>query len=599
MTLNMDRAALLLGLAATAAAAPSWQALNTTLGGRLQTSTPLAAPCFSSYNGTANTVDYSVCATLRQDYTKSLLRTTNAPSYMSLQSEMCIADPLDQCILDNTAVPASMPLPGSLCNQGSVPSFYISVESEMDVAEAFKFAKENGVDISIKNSGHDFMIRSSGKGTLSLWTHNLQGMEHHESYTPKGCDESVGAVMTVAVGVTVHDAYTFADAHNSTILGPYFPTVGVSGGWVMGGGHSILSPVYGLGADRVVEFQIVTPDGVSRTASACENPDLFWALRGGGGGTFGVVLSATHRVEPRMPIAYADIRLPSNITSETALEWVELLLEDSLDWGLTGWGGHAAGSYVVHVNPLPALTSDNGTAAKAAFQRQTDFALAHGGTSTIVVGESFGAVWNQYIQPNPAAARNGARVAFVSSRLLPNEKFATPESRSDIIAYMRRAQALGFDPKNLYTPVTTPYTYNGSAQWQRPQSEHGTSMTPAWYGALWHFTTGGSFAWDAPYADRLDALVRLTNMTRQAETLAAGGGAVEAEGNEANPFTMGDWRRAYWGDNYPRLLEVKNKYDPDRLLNCWKCVGFEEADMDTPRFACTGKVQRDIDRAFD
>ncbi|KAK8078320.1 hypothetical protein PG996_004490 [Apiospora saccharicola] len=595
----MDRATLLLGLAAaaSAAAAPSWEALNTTLAGRLQTSTPLALACFSSYNGAASAVDDAACATLRQDYTKSQLRTTNAPSYMSLQSEMCIADPVDQCVLDNTGVPASMPPSGSVCNQGSVPSFYVSVKSETDVIEAFKFAKENGVDISIKNSGHDFMIRSSGKGTLNLWTHNLQGMTHHESFTPKGCDTSVGAVMTVAVGVTVQDAYTFADEHNSTILGPYFPTVAVSGGWVMGGGHSILSPVYGLGADRVVEFQIVTPDGVSRTASACENPDLFWALRGGGGGTFGVVLSATHRVEPRMPIAYADIRLPSTISSETALEWVELLLEDSLDWGLTGWGGHVTGTYVVHVNPLPAFTSDDGTAAKAALKKQTDFALAHGGTSTIVVGESFGAVWNQYIQPNPAEARNGARVAFVSSRLLPNDKFATPEARGDILAYMRRAQELGFDPKNMYSPVTTPYTYNGSTLWNKPQSEHGTSMTPAWYGALWHFETSGTFAWNSTYEERLDALVRLTNMTRQAEALDGLGVKGGSYQNEANPFTS-DWKQAYWGDNYPRLLEVKNKYDPDRLLNCWKCVGFEEADMEGARFGCAGRVQGDVDRAF-
>ncbi|KAK7920117.1 hypothetical protein PG985_008139 [Apiospora marii] len=561
----MDRAALFLGLAAAAAAAaaPSWEALNTTLAGRLQTATPLALACFPSYNDTASAVDKSACATLRQDYTKRLLRTTNAPSYMSLQSEMCIADPLDQCLLDNKGVPAGMPPSDSVCNQGSVPSFYVSVESETDASEAFKFAKENGVDISIKNSGHDFMIRSSGKGTLNLWTHNLQGMTHHESFTPKECDASIGVVMEVAVGVTVQDAYTFADEHNSTILGPYFPTV------------------YGLGADRVVEFQIVTPDGVSRTASACENPDLFWALRGGGGGTFGVVLSATHRVEPRMPIAYADIRLPSDITSETALEWVELLLEDSLEWGRTGWGGHVTGTYVVHVNPLPAFTSsdDGAAAAKAAFKRQTDFALAHGGTSTIVVGESFRAVWDEYIQPDPASARNGARVAFVSSRVLPNEKFATPEARGDIIAYMRRAQGLGFDPKTMYTPVTTPYTYNGSALWNRPQSEHGTSMTPAWYGALWHFETSGTFAWDATYEERLDALVRLGNMTRQAETLDGLGDKGGSYQNEANPFTR-DWRRAYWGDDYPRLLEVENKYDPDRLLNCWKCVGFEEGDME-------------------
>ncbi|KAK8006080.1 isoamyl alcohol oxidase [Apiospora marii] len=570
-----------MGLAA--AAAPSWEGLNTTLAGRLQTATPLALACFPSYNDTASAVGESACAALRQDYTKSLLRTTHAPSYMSLQSDI--------------ASPAGMPPAGSVCNQGSVPSFYVSVESETDVIEAFKFAKENGIDISIKNTkmgnSHDFMIRSSGKGTLNLWTHDLQGMTHNELFTPKGCDAGVGAVMEVAVGVTVQDAYTFADEYNSTILGPYFPTVAVSGGWVMGGGHS----VYGLGADRVVEFQIVTPDGVLRTASACEDPDLFWALRGGGGGTFGLVLSATHRVEPRMPIAYADIRLPSDITSETALEWVELLLEDSLEWGLTGWGGHVTGTYVVHANPLPAFTSDNGAAAKAAFKRQTDFALAHGGTSTIVVGESFRAVWHRYIQPDPASARNGARVVFVSSRLLPNEKFATPEARGDILAYMRRAQQLGFDPKTMYTPVTTPYTYNGSALWGKPQSEHGTSMTPAWYGALWHFETSESFAWNATYEERLDALVRLSNMTRQAEALDGLGDKGGSYQNEANPFTR-DWRRAYWGDDYPRLLEVENKYDPDRLLNCWKCVGFEEGDMEGGGFGCTGRVQGDVDRAL-
>ena len=67
----------------------------------------------------------------------------------------------------------------------------------------------------------------------------------------------------------------------------------------------MLSPLYGLGADRVLEITVVTPDGVLRTANGYTNPDLFWALRGAGGGAFGVVLSMTVKVEPAMPLTLA------------------------------------------------------------------------------------------------------------------------------------------------------------------------------------------------------------------------------------------------------------------------------------------------------
>lgn len=83
-------------------------------------------------------------------------------------------------------------------------------------------------------------------------------------------------------------------------------------------------------------------------------------------------------------------------------------------------------------------------------------------------------------------------------------------------------------------------------------------------------------------------------MTRQSEALSGGG----AYFNEANPF-MSDWAESWWGqDKYEQLVAIKNKYDPDRLLMCWKCVGFEEADMDLDRFRCQGKLQRDINAAF-
>ncbi len=64
------------------------------------------------------------------------------------------------------------------------------------------------------------------------------------------------------------------------------------------GGHGPLSSSYGLAVDNVLEIRIVTPDGELCTVNPCLNPDLFWALRGGGGGTFGVVTSVTMKAYP-------------------------------------------------------------------------------------------------------------------------------------------------------------------------------------------------------------------------------------------------------------------------------------------------------------
>lgn len=81
-------------------------------------------------------------------------------------------------------------------------------------------------------------------------------------------------------------------------LGGACPTVGASGGYLAGGGHSILSPVHGLGVDNAMQMKVVLPNGTHVTASRCQNQDLFFALRGGGGGTFGVVTETTARVFP-------------------------------------------------------------------------------------------------------------------------------------------------------------------------------------------------------------------------------------------------------------------------------------------------------------
>lgn len=143
---------LLVGASASYASQP-WQALNATVGGRLRASTPVALPCFTSYEGTLSTVDDARCTTVREDWKTAGLRTNFAGAFMNLQSEACLSEPADQCLVDNTVTPAGLPASNATCNQGSIPSYYIEITKGSDVTAALKFAREHNVTLSVKNSG--------------------------------------------------------------------------------------------------------------------------------------------------------------------------------------------------------------------------------------------------------------------------------------------------------------------------------------------------------------------------------------------------------------------------------------------------------------
>lgn len=580
--------------------------LNVTLNSLLQQAQPVALPCFTNYNGDPNPVDEAACAAVRGNYTTNAYRADTPAAFMNNQAEMCLSDPADQCLLDNTATPAGMPSANATCRQGSVPNYYVEVTNSQEVIDSFVWANAYGFPLTIKNSGHDYMMRASAKAlegfaTIELWVHSLKGLAYHEDFVPEGCSASVGRAITVASGERTGDAYIFAHEHNATIIGGYSPTIALSGGWVQGGGHSPLSPVYGLGVDRVVEFEVVTPDGVLRVANACQHPDLFRALRGGGGGTFGVVLEATHRVEPKMPIAVASITIPSNSTDGTVRGWIKRQTSDSYDWGRQGWGGHVAGLYVRHFNPLPryANLSDGGAAAQATMQKATDFALAHGGTSVVEVVPDWLTAWNKYVVP--AALNSAGQGRFITSRLVPTEALSTEVGVDEVLNYIDSTTASGAQLKNLYVPVSTPFVADadiGHTAWDSNHSE--TTVHPAWYSAVWSLSAGFTLPWNSTFEQRLQVLSNLTRITSAAEELFPNSGTYV---NEANPFTR-DWKQAWWGDNYDFLLQTKKKYDPNSTLRCWKCVGWDEP-MASPipghvgsqyDFKCQTGLQKEIDQ---
>lgn len=244
-----------------------WADFNTSIGGRLERNAPMALPCFATYNGIAHIVDEAACALIRDNYTMPAFRATIPGTAMNPQDDVCLSAPQNQCLLDNTVSPAALPATNSSCNQGNLPAYRITVQDAADVTTAFAFARSHNITISVKNSGHDYMTRNLQRGSLLLWVHQLQNMSYHEIFVPEGCgaERTYGPVLTVGTGVSADDATIFATAHNTTLLVGSTPTVAVSGGWVLGAGHSVLAPVYGLGIDRVVQVRIYSLNISSQT----------------------------------------------------------------------------------------------------------------------------------------------------------------------------------------------------------------------------------------------------------------------------------------------------------------------------------------------
>lgn len=512
--------------------------------------------------------DDTKCSEIQTNYASSEFRAQRYEGFMITQSELCPINSTDQCMLNSDQPTDSSAFNARSCNQGSVSQYYIEVHSADHIQAAFNFSARTGIKLSIKNSGHDYLGRSSLKGSLALWMRKWGGISRDNTFVAEGCYvKEVLDTINTGPGVNFGEAYKFTDEQGVTLIGGYASTVGVTGGWVQAGGHSVLSPVYGLGIDRVVQYKIVTPDGKLRVANSCQNSDLFWALRGGGAGTFGIVIEATHRVEPQIEFSVASIKY--NQTKENVNEWLEILVNSSLRWSEEGWGGHLLGNSLINVTPLLNLSS-----AKTSMDIASNFALANNGTVVIETSPSWYAFYTKYVVPNQAGV-GAARI--LNSRLVPASFFSTPEDRRKLLSFLNDILEAGLSP---YIPYTTPYLY--------PWVEGSTSATTAWRGSPWHLSFGVVWKWNSTVEERKSKLALASKLSAILDGMIPGAGSYF---NEANPWTK-NWKENWWGkENYEKLLKIKHKYDPRGLLSCWKCVGFDEdsADRDFPCLEGVGK----------
>ncbi|THH13439.1 hypothetical protein EW146_g6785 [Bondarzewia mesenterica] len=496
-----------------------WAQLNSTVGGKLYTAVPFAAPCFSVVNGVNVTVDAAACQAVQVAYTSPTLLVENFAAYMMPQCETCQAKS-QKCLLDGTNTSDPLAWENVACQQGSISPYYVSslslrafdlilrsvgkvdIRSVDDVKAVFEFAVKTGIPIAVKNSGHDYKGRSGIQGTLGLWVHNIDTLTRTPEFTPESCSSTYDAI-TVGAGVGFQTIYEFADSENVTFIGGYHQTIAASGGWVQGGGHSILTPVYGLGVDRVVQFKVVTPDGKYRVANECQNKDLFWALRGGGGGTFGVVLETSFRVEPQFSLIAASIKFTQ--TSTNAAPWLKLVVNKTLQWGKEGWGGHIGAVNLINVTPLLNLTQ-----AQESLKEVSDYALSQNGTVVIEELPSWYAFFSKYVLAAQAAV--GTEI-ILGTRLILTSLFDTESGQEAL--YNALVNLL--PTANPYIVVGTPYLYNGSS------SE--TSVTPAWYDSIWHLALHQTWQFNTSLSDIKSKYTTVSSITQTFRDITPGSGA--------------------------------------------------------------------------
>lgn len=178
----------------------------------------------------------------------------------------------------------------------STPSVYaVAATKTADIVAAVNFARENNLRLVVKGGGHSYQGTSNSPDSLLIWTRAMHDILLHDSFVGQGCSDRGQPAVSLGAGAIWMQAYEAVTTKaGKYVQGGGCTTVGVAG-LIQSGGFGSFSKHYGTAAAALLEAEVVTADGVVRIANACTNPELFWGIKGGGGGSLGVVTRVTLR----------------------------------------------------------------------------------------------------------------------------------------------------------------------------------------------------------------------------------------------------------------------------------------------------------------
>lgn len=195
------------------------------------------------------------------------------------------------------------------------PALIVRPAGVGDVQTAVSFAAQHALPVSVRGGGHHHAGHAVGDGALMLDLSGLRAVNVNPA----------ARTATVQPGATWAEFDVATTAVGLAVTGADIPVVGVAG-TTLGGGLGWLHRLHGLSADNLLSAQLVTADGQARTVSGEEHPELFWALRGGGGG-FGVVTSLTFALHPMPEAHFGSLMLPLDRARDGLGAYRELCVE--------------------------------------------------------------------------------------------------------------------------------------------------------------------------------------------------------------------------------------------------------------------------------
>jgi hypothetical protein len=514
-----------------------WNALNKTVGGRLIATIPIGALCHRTYRsqtGDIASYDQQKCQELRDSWflPETHLASSSSPMAYAFSNNSCNPwlDPTVSCTIGRHVV------------------YAINALGPSDIQQGVKFAKAQKIRLVIRNTGHDYLGRSTGAHALAVWTHNMKSLE----LTKYKSKDYSGPAVKIGAGVHGVDAYTFANTKGLVVVGGNCPTVGIAGGYTQGGGHGPLTSKYGLGADQVLEWEVVTADGQLLTANCTQNSDLYWALRGGGPGTFGVVVSMTVKAYPDTYASTAYFSVLDNGTNTDtiykAIGSFLTLLPNIVDAGIYAlWVVNPAGFFLMPAFAPTLRKAELDKILKPTLDAMDSFKLGYQYSSSenptfLSAYKSLTSSWNV------SDYNTGGRL--ISRDVAKNNKDALVKAIRHI-GSQTLFSAVSFNVKN---GVSSP-DENAVNPYFRSSLFNVFMGVPMNY-TDWSVSEAGE---TAITNDFLPALAALT----------PNGGAYPNEADVNQP----DFQSVFYGSHYKRLLTIKNKYDPQGVFYAKTGVG--------------------------
>ncbi|KAK0431075.1 FAD-binding domain-containing protein [Armillaria borealis] len=463
---------------------------------------------------------------------------------------------------DYESTPPSICLRNSTdCGQGNVPLYAILAESVEDVqATPHELIS---IKIAVKASGHDYLGRSTAQNSLLISTHKFQNITFSENFTVSG--HSGGSAVTVGSGVPFNTLYQAAKEQGKILVGAASATVAAAGGYFQGGGHSALAPLLGLAADNVLEFEIVTANSTYLKVNEGEHADLFWALRGGGAGSWGVVVSATFRTFPTFNATISVVSMIANNTVAIG-SIIATHAKHIFDWDDLYVGQYfyatkntTTDAYMLALTSyFPRISSDEASAALKPF---LDDAEEFGQ----IVGQQFNEtnINDGQTDVDDAVGTN----TVLGSRLIPASTYRDhPDTFGHVYTQLFDAGAVAVLGHLVAGGKVSENAYIDSA------------IHPAWRTAKTHIILTNSWEDSAS----LSNITSIQNAFKDSqlpilEQIAGSPGA--AYSNEGDTLEE-DFKTTFFGPNYPRLEDIKRRYDPKDMFIVAAGVGSDRWDKD-------------------